>query len=64
MLFDPGEKELLRELLLAPESQRLMALLQSEESSLATIENEKTRLAAEEKAIKARMGKLFARGSL
>lgn len=64
MLFDQGQTDSLEQVRSSQEGQELVKQLQAEEAALAIVEKEKSRLAAEEKAIKGRMVKLFMRGSL
>ncbi len=60
MLFDQSQSKALYELMAMPETRYLMAYLKSAEETLALLEKEKSRLAAEEKAIKRKIGELFA----
>ena len=59
MLFDQTQIAELDRILESPEGQQLVQSLQTEEAALMLVESEKSRLAAQEKAIKSRMGKLF-----
>ncbi|MEI6535375.1 MAG: hypothetical protein WCN98_08560 [Verrucomicrobiaceae bacterium] len=60
MLFDQSQAQILNEMLATTEANELMARVKGEENALALLEKEKSRLAAEEKAIKRRIGDLFA----
>lgn len=64
MLFDGSEEERLQTLLGEPEVRALQRMLEIEERELEAVEKEKARLAVAEKAIKARIAELFARGGL
>lgn len=62
MLFDSSQDHILNDLIATVEGRELTANLKSEEAALVTIEREKSRLAAEEKSIKKRLGSLFLGG--
>ncbi|MEQ1751691.1 MAG: hypothetical protein ABL974_19880, partial [Prosthecobacter sp.] len=62
LLFDQSQTELLKQILATRECQLLVERLAVEESALVSIEREKSRLAAEEKALKRNIGQLFVRG--
>jgi hypothetical protein len=59
MLFDQSKSQALNEVLLTPEACDLKARLRDAEEALAALEQEKNRLAAEEKTIKRRIGDFF-----
>src|ERR1022692_2137162 len=59
MLHNRDQADALRQVLLSSQGQSMAGKLRAEEAALAENESQKSRIAAEEKAIKARMSKLF-----
>ncbi|CAN5913631.1 hypothetical protein BH11VER1_BH11VER1_28120 [soil metagenome] len=62
MLFDGQQEKILRELQSLPQHTILLSKLTADEALLGSLEQQKAKLAAEEKAVKSRMSKLLARG--